>query len=58
LTLIFLARFVIRNAVQPAPAAVQPSISTFHCKVLSNLISPCYAFPCSPNPNPADPSLF
>ena len=42
------------ETIQPAPATIQPSISTFPCKVLSNLISPCYSFLCISNPIPAD----
>jgi hypothetical protein len=29
---------------------VQPSISTIHCKILNNLIRPCYSLPCTPSP--------
>jgi hypothetical protein len=60
LTLLFLARHASAKTIHPAPAAVQPSILPIPCKILNNLIPPCYSVPCISNPILADlriPSL-
>ncbi len=38
------------NAIQPALIAVQPSLSTIHCKALNNFSKVCYSLPCISNP--------
>ena len=50
LTLLFAYSSPMRRGHSPALIAVQPSFSTFHCKILNNFSKACYSLPCISNP--------
>ncbi len=51
-------RLASAETVQPVPAAVQPSISTIHCKTLINFIKACYSLAVFVESNPCPFTLF